>query len=192
MTTRHLAKVVTKAREALGEDSFNAVAIGFESAVDTPDAMQFFATKQGIDDSSWHLLSINIDDLSLLIQDLGFNYVPTSQGFDHIIQATIIDAEGILYRQVYGQTFETQLLVEPLKDLVLGRPKSTQSFVDQLVSKVRFYCTTYDPTRDGYFFDYSLFIGMIIGGLIIILGVIFIVKESLLNRMVSRRLPPSN
>ena len=43
--------------------------------------------------------------------------------------------------------------------------------------KIKLLNTNYDPASDSYHFDYSLFIGMIIGALIIILIVIFLVKE---------------
>jgi protein SCO1/2 len=62
-------------------------------------------------------------------------------------------------------------------DLVLDRAKSNQSFLSNMVNKVRFFCTTYDPRSDSYRFDYSLFIGMMIGGLIIILTLLFIISE---------------
>ena len=121
MTTRHLSKVVEKARDAMGADSFSVVVIGFDTKVDTPEAMQYFANKQGISDKNWNLLSIDEKDLDALSKDLGFLYYPTSSGYDHLIQATIIDAEGKVYRQVYGQVFDTPLLVDPLLELVLGR-----------------------------------------------------------------------
>ena len=180
MTTRHLAGVVDKARQALGDQSFNAAVIGFDTQMDKPESMRVFAVKQGIDkDPYWHSLSISADEVEPLMNDLGFTYYPSSQGFDHIIQVSVINSDGAVYRQVYGQAFSTPLLIEPLKDLVLGEPKPAQSFTDQLIDKVRLFCTTYDPVRDGYYFDYSLFIGMFIGGLIILLGVGFITKESL-------------
>jgi len=102
MTTRHLSKVVEKARDAMGEDSFSVVVIGFDTRVDDPEAMQYFANKQGISDKNWNLLSINEEDLDALSADLGFLYYPTSSGYDHLIQATVIDADGKVYRQVYG------------------------------------------------------------------------------------------
>ncbi len=62
-------------------------------------------------------------------------------------------------------------------DLVLGRPKPDQSLIGDIVDKVRFFCTTYDPASDAYRFDYSLFVGMVIGGVIIFLGIAFIGRE---------------
>jgi len=167
MTARHLSSVVDKARDALGEDSFAVALIGFDTAVDTPDAMRFFAGKQGVADSGWRLLSTDQKTVTELSQDLGFLFYPSSNGFDHLIQATIVDAEGRVYRQVYGQVFDTPLLVDPLIELVLGRAAPQQPLLANLVNRVKLFCTTYDPARDGYYFDYSLFVGMFIGATII-------------------------
>jgi len=178
MTTRHLSKVVEKARDALGDDSFSVAVIGFDSKVDTPDAMQYFANKQGISDKNWSLLSINEQDLESLSKDLGFLYYPTSSGYDHLIQATIIDADGKVYRQVYGQVFDTPLLVDPLLELVLGRPQPEQSFISSLSDKIKLFCTTYDPRSDGYYFDYSFFVEIFVG-FTVIFAVVLIMRREL-------------
>jgi protein SCO1/2 len=177
ITVRHLAKVVEKAREALGPESFSAAVLGFDARYDSPQAMERFARKQGIDGAGWHLLSADENTVERLADELGFVFFASPSGFDHIVQATIIDAKGRIYRQVYGETFETPLLVDPLMELVLGRPKPGQSFIGDLIDKVRFFCTAYDPASDAYSFDYSLFVGMVIGGVIILLAVGFIIRE---------------
>jgi protein SCO1/2 len=159
---------VQKARDALGDDSFNVAIIGFDTAVDNPDAMRFFAAKQGVSDKDWRLLSTDAQTIASLSEDLGFQFFSSSNGFDHLIQATVIDAEGKVYRQVYGQVFDTPLLVDPLIELVLGRTPPEQPLFAKLVDKIKLFCTTYDPVRDGYYFDYSLFLGMLIGGSIIL------------------------
>ena len=148
MTTQHLSKVVQKARKALGDDSFAVAIVGFDTQVDTPQAMQYFANKQGISDKNWNLLSISPQAVEALSKDIGFQYFPSSNGFDHLIQATIIDAEGKVYRQVYGQVFDTPLLIDPLIELVLGRAPPEQSILSELTRKIKLFCTTYDrPTR---------------------------------------------
>ena len=176
MTTRHLSKVVEKARKALGDDSFSIAIVGFDTKVDTPAAMQYFANKQGISDKDWNLLSITQADVEALSKDIGFQYFPSSNGFDHLIQATIIDAEGKVYRQVYGQVIDTPLLVDPLIELVLGRSPPGQSLLADLSRKIKLFCTTYDPVRDGYYFDYSLFLGILIGGSIILFTATILVR----------------
>ena len=176
MTTRHLSKIVQKARAALGDDSFTVVAIGFDTAVDTPDAMRYFGAKQNVSDQGWKLLSTDKQTIEALSRDLGFLYYPSSNGFDHLIQASVIDAGGRVYRQVYGQVFETPMLVDPLIELVLGRKAPEQPLLANLVSKIKLFCTTYDPVRDGYYFDYSLFLGMLIGGSIILFAGTVVVR----------------
>ena len=176
MTTRHLSKVVQKARETLGNDSFSVAVIGFDTQVDTPRAMQYFANKQGISELNWNLLSISQAEVAALSKQIGFQYFPSSNGFDHLIQATIIDARGKVYRQVYGQVFDPPLLVDPLIELVLGRAPPEQSLLAELATKIKLFCTTYDPVRDGYYFDYSLFMGMFIGGSILVICAVVIVR----------------
>lgn len=176
MTTRHLSKIVQKARAALGDDSFTVAVVGFDTAVDTPDAMRFFGAKQGVSDQNWKLLSADPQTIKNLSRDLGFLYYPSSNGFDHLIQATVIDAGGRVYRQVYGQVFDTPMLVDPLIELVLGREAPEQPLLANLVSKIKLFCTTYDPVRDGYYFDYSLFLGMLIGATIILFAGTVVVR----------------
>jgi len=176
MTTRFLSDVVEKARDALGDDSFAVAVVGFDVGVDTPAAMQYFANKQGISDKGWQVLSADSAAVAQLAGDIGFQYIPSSNGFDHLIQATVIDAEGVVYRQVYGQVFDTPLLVDPLIELVLGRSPPEQPLLNNLVSKIKLFCTTYDPVRDGYYFDYSLFLGMLIGGSIIVFTGVIVVR----------------
>jgi protein SCO1/2 len=177
VTTRYLSTVVEKARKAFGHDKFSVAILGFDSQFDSPQAMKHFAKKQGIDDSSWHLLSADAETISALTKELGFVFFTAPHGFDHVVQATIIDADGAIYRQIYGEVFDTPLLLEPLKELILGRPQPNQTLISELVNKVRFFCTTYDPASDSYHFDYSLFIGMLIGAIIILLVLVFLVRE---------------
>ena len=177
MTTRHLASVVEKARKTLGHDKFSVALLGFDSQFDSPQAMKHFAMKQGIEDADWTLLSAGDKTIAALTKELGFLFFTSPNGFDHVVQATIIDGDGVIYRQVYGEVFNTPLLVEPLKELVLGRPQPNQTLLTDLINRVRFFCTNYDPASDSYHFDYSLFIGMMIGAIIILLILSFLVRE---------------
>ena len=176
MTTRHLSGVIEKARKALGDTSFTVAVIGFDTQVDNPATMRYFASHQGIENNNWQLFSGNENAIQELSRAIGFQYFSSSNGFDHLIQATIIDAEGKVYRQVYGQVFDTPLLIDPLIELILGRTPADQPLLTNLVSKIKLFCTTYDPVRDGYYFDYSLFLGMLIGGTIILFAGTIVVR----------------
>ncbi|MEW6332229.1 MAG: SCO family protein [Pseudomonadota bacterium] len=161
-TTQHLDKVTRIARAALGPESFSVLTIGFDTPKDTPVAMRQFARDQGIDMPGWQFLSADATTMQGLTKDLGFISYAAPHGFDHLIQATVIDAQGKIYRQVYGMTFDTPLLVEPLKELVFGEPV-TPSLLSSLSNKVKLFCTVYDPTSGKYRFDYSIFLGLLIG-----------------------------
>ncbi|GJL81347.1 MAG: hypothetical protein DHS20C01_09810 [marine bacterium B5-7] len=181
-TTRYLAGVIEKAREALGPDTFNVAVLGFDAANDSPLAMKQFAQQQGIDEDGWHVLSADAKTIKGLTDELGFEFFGSPSGFDHVVQATVIDANGRIYRQVYGEVFSTPLLIDPLMELVLNRPQPQQSFLDSVVDKIKFFCTAYDPARDGYFFDYSLFLELVIGA-VVILGIIaFLIRELVAGR----------
>lgn len=162
MLTRNLERIVRVAREALGEGSFSVLTIGFDTAKDTPRRMASFARQQGIDLADWWVLSADAATMAGLVRDLGFVYFASPKGFDHLAQTTVLDSEGRVYRQIYGRDIEVPLLVDPLKALVFGTETPFASLED-LVKKVRLFCTVYDPASDRYRFDYSLFIGMFIG-----------------------------
>ena len=170
--TRHLATAVDAAREAMGEDSFQVLTIGFDTPVDTPDAMRVFANKQSIDDPNWEFLSGSADEIARLVDNIGFVYFPSPRGFDHINQVTVIDRDGVVYRQVYGAAFELPWLVEPIKELVYNRPQPGDHIGSGLLNRIKLFCTVYDPNSGRYKFDYSLFVGMAVGA-IIVLSVIF-------------------
>ena len=180
-TTQHLAKVVRKARSVLGKDSFSVLTIGFDTANDTPDAMRVFAAQQSVDLKGWEFLSGDQASIDALAADLGFQYFPTPSGFDHLIQSSVIDQDGVVFRQVYGIQFDTPHLIEPLKVLVFGE-EADATLLDQLTSRIRLFCTVYDPASDSYKFDYSIFIGLSMG-LVLGMGAVYLlVREWLLTR----------
>ena len=175
--TRHLATAVDAAREALGEESFRVLTIGFDTAVDTPDAMRVFADKQDIDDPNWDFLSGSAQPMQALVENIGFVYFPSPRGFDHINQVTVVDREGVIYRQVYGAAFDLPWLVEPLKELVYNRPQPGAHIGSGLLNRIRLFCTVYDPNTGKYKFDYSLFVGIGVGALIVLSLIIWLLLE---------------
>lgn len=164
MLTQHLDKVVDIGRQALGPQSFNVLAIGFDTAVDTPPRMRAYARERGLDNNGWFWASADEETMAALISELGFAYFPTPKGYDHLTQTTILDDAGRVYRQVYGGDFEPPLLIEPLKALILGSHEETGSLSTWLES-IKLFCTIYDPASGRYRFDYSIFVSLLVGSL---------------------------
>lgn len=170
-TTRFLANALREAQRALGPDAFNAVTIGFNLPFDSPEAMRTFARTHGLDLPHWAFLSPDAADVPALTRDFGFAYAPTAAGFDHLMQVSIVDANGRVFRQIYGESFELPILVGALKELVIGAPAPAQN-LSALFDKVRILCTVYDPLSGKYRLNYGLFIE-IFAGLSILGAIVF-------------------
>lgn len=162
VATQFLAKAVRTAREALGEDRFDVVSIGFNQPFDTPEAMAAFKRQNRIVEPRWAFLSPDPAEVDALTRNLGFSYERTAGGFDHVTQVTIVDADGVIYRQVYGENFDLPMLVQPLKELLSGQA-SREATLENLWEKVKLYCTVYDPFTGGYRVNYSLFFEIFAG-----------------------------
>ena len=102
-----------------------------------------------------------------LLSQLGFSYSAIAGGFDHVTQTTIVDRDGRIYRHVYGDDFPLTAFVEPMKDLIYGgsRPFSLTNLVD----RVKFICTVYDPGAGRYRIDYGLAFGSVLGALSLVI-----------------------
>jgi protein SCO1/2 len=174
--TANIEKNTNIAHEALGEDSFSIVTIGFDWQVDTPDRMRMYASAKGIDTPGWHFLSGDEASVEAISKDVGFQYFATAKGFDHLSQTTIVDADGKIYRQVYGQDFDAQLFVEPIKELVFDTPRDA-GLVEHWVDTFKLFCTVYDPNTGRYAFDYSIFMTIVVGMLCLGAILVFIVYE---------------
>lgn len=164
MVVQTLARAVDAGQAALGADSFSVVTVGFDAAHDTPARMRAFASSQGVELPNWRFLSADVTTVARLAEELGFIFNESPQGFDHLAQTTVVDADGRVYRQVYGAEFEIPALVEPLKDLVYGRGVAVTG-VESLFDRIRLFCTIYDPARDRYRFSYAILISIVGGGL---------------------------
>lgn len=164
------------ARDALGKDSFSIVTIGFDWQVDTPERMRIYANAKHIDEPGWYFLSGDEASIDAISRAAGFQFFAAPQGFDHLSQTTIVDADGMVYRQVYGQDFDVQQFVEPLKELVFDTPRDA-GVIQHWVDTFKLFCTVYDPNTGRYEFDYSIFLTIVIG--VLCLGAIlaFIVYE---------------
>ncbi|HSS64419.1 MAG TPA: SCO family protein [Gammaproteobacteria bacterium] len=169
LMTRRLSAAVDAARGVFGSNGFQVLTVGFDADADSPARMQAYARRHRVGDPGWAFLSADKETISAFTADLGFIFFPSPKGFDHLAQISIIDAEGRLYRQVYGDEFNPPAIIEPLKELAFGRRSETSLLADW-VDGIRLFCTVYDPASGRYRFDYSVLVTAITG--IISLGAI--------------------
>ncbi|MDQ5881283.1 MAG: hypothetical protein QG616_1113 [Pseudomonadota bacterium] len=186
-TTRNLQKAIVETVSVMGAERFNIVTIGFNQPFDSPQAMKDFATRYGLDLPNWEFLSPAPALVADVTQNFGFSFVATPAGFDHLNQITLVDAEGRIVRQVYGEKFTPKDLAEPLKLLITGSAISPEvSTVKELMERVRILCSVYDPVTGRYRTNYSVY--FMIAGFITFLG--FLIFMSLNMWKNRRRTPP--
>lgn len=189
ITTDHLRDQIVAARRAVGKDAFAVLTFGFDASGDTPAQLTGFAgTHRLLSLSDWYIASADEATTDAFLRELGFSFDASARGFDHVTQTTILDADGRVYRQVYGEAFPLPVLVQPLKELVLGtRTRSVDP--GALWDRINFLCTVYNPLTGAYRFDYGIFFGIFFGGLSLILTGLVILRLWLERRRAIRAAP---
>ena len=187
ITTQALRRAVSIAESALGKDRFNVISIGFNQPADSPQALKSFAAQYGINSPNWEFLSPSAAIVSDLTRDFGFSFVATPAGFDHMLQVSLVDAQGRIYRQIYGEAYAADNLTEPLKQLIAGSPVADETSLSSIVERVRILCSVYDPRTGKYRISYGL-VFEIAGGVTFLLWICwFFLNEWLMRRRLRRR-----
>ncbi|HNH25318.1 MAG TPA: SCO family protein, partial [Accumulibacter sp.] len=123
-----------------------------------PAALNDFARQYGIRLPNWEFLSPAAAIVPDLARNFGFSFVATAAGFDHLNQVTLVDADGRIVRQIYGEKFTAADLDEPLKALIAGSPiPPSSTTLQELIERVRIICSVYDPLTGRYRTNYSLY-----------------------------------
>ena len=167
--TQFLSRSVAEAERALGPGKFRVATIGFNLPFDTPQAMKQFARKLGTRSSNWLFLTPDAATLPQLLADFGFRFEQTVSGFDHVLQASIVDGDGRVYRQLYGESFAAPQFVGPLLELTSRTPPAggLESYIEQ----VKLLCTVYDPASGRYRVNYAIVIELFVGASIFLVGI---------------------
>lgn len=186
LTTRSLHTAVEAGRGVFGTSQFNVVSIGFNQPADSPQSLKSFARQYNIDAANWEFLSPAGSSVAQLTKEFGFSYLPTPAGFDHILQVTLLDAQGRIHQQIYGEKLTADSIGEPIKQLMTNAPAPPQLSIDDLVDRVRILCTVYDPKTGKYEVKYGLLIEVAGGVTFAITMMWFFLSEWLANRRARR------
>ena len=189
LTTKSLQNAVEAGRDVFGTNQYNVVSIGFNQPADTPLALKAFARQHRIDQPNWEFLSPHASIVESLAREFGFGYAATPAGFDHVLQVSLLDAEGRIYRQIYGDEINADSLGEPLKQLMRNAPVAEQLNLDDLIERVRILCTVYDPKTGKYRVDYRILIE-VAGGVTFALAMLWFFIAEWWARRKARRAAP--
>ncbi len=186
---RTLKAAAEAARDAFGPGRFHIVTIGFNTPSDDMHAMGSFARMHGISMPEWRFASVDASRRDQLIDAFGFTFAWNQGGIDHVSQVTVVDTEGVLYRQVYGDTFPLPALLEPMRELLSGQ-RSRESGLAAWLDRVRLLCTVYDASSGRYRLRTSLFFELAGGALGLVAIAVVYVRELRRTRRVARTAPP--
>jgi|APTNR8051073442_1049403.scaffolds.fasta_scaffold16932_2 protein SCO1/2 len=181
--TRALYEAVQGLDRMLGEHQFNVVSIGFNQPFDSPDAMRAFAAQNRIGYRNWEFLSAPAAVIEQLTRAFGFSYVATPAGFDHVLGVTVVDAQGRIHAQVYGDRLRADQLGRPLRELLLLEPVKFEPTLGSVIDRVRILCTVYDAETGLYRYDYKLIMELV-GGAAFFIGVlVYLLRERRSQRL---------
>lgn len=186
-STRDLQGAVRAMRDRFGPDQFNVISIGFNQPTDSPLAMKMFAAQLRIKEPNWEFLSPQAEDVPRLTEAFGFRFRPSPSGFDHTVQVSLLDAQGVIRTQVYGD-FSAEALGEPIRRLLRGMLISDTRTAADFIDRVRIFCSVYDPTTGKYKADYTLILQIAGGVTFFIAMVVFGIGEWRSQRSARRRL----
>lgn len=186
-TTRSLDETVRALQGRFGDEQFNVISIGFNQPADSPQAMKAFAAQHRISRPNWDFLSPPPPVVEQLTREFGFRYEATPAGFEHVLQVSLVDAQGRIVRQVYGDKVPADALGEPMKDLLVGVPLSPSRPLADLIDQVRLLCTVYDPETGTYRVDYALALEAAGGLTFIVALALYMLNEWRTRRRVRRK-----
>lgn len=194
--TRSLYEAVQALQKLVGRDKFNVVSIGFNQPYDSPQAMRSFAAQHAINAANWEFLSPHASIVTALTRDFGFSYAATAAGIDHVLEVTLLDAQGRINAQVYGDRLSPEKLGEPVRQLLRGEPIQNNLSLSELINRVRIICTVYDPETGSYRYDYGLILEIAGGCTFFLFMIGFFTEEWRMRRrvrkqMLKKEIPPA-
>lgn len=181
--TRSLYESVKGLDTMLGQNQFNVVSIGFNQPFDSPEAMRSFAAQHRIQHHNWEFLSPAPSQVEALTRAFGFSWVATPAGFDHVLGVTVVDADGRIHSQVFGDIVRADRLGVPLRRLLLyDQPLPAVGKIDTLAERVRILCTVYDEETGEYRYDFKLILTILGGALFFVSVLVYALLEWLRQR----------
>ena len=104
--TQTLKRAMDVASDTFGDGSFQMLTIGFDARRDSPSKMRIYADQQGVEGyPDWEFLSADKKTMARLTETFGFLFYKSTSGFEHLAQTTVIDDNGVIRHQIYGDSF---------------------------------------------------------------------------------------
>ncbi|MCR4287726.1 MAG: SCO family protein [Deltaproteobacteria bacterium] len=175
----NMRAALEKAGADFGRD-FTALTIGFDVKNDTPKALDAYAAHfaEGLD--GWRFATADKKTIDALAKELGFYFRELPEGgFDHINMVTVIDRDGVVFRQIYGLDFSADDVLEAIRlaQSGYGRLKPGQRNAVGIIDRVKLFCYRYDDASGKYRFAYGPVIALSIGVILQLATVVWLLRR---------------
>ncbi len=181
--TSQLATIINKASREFG-NGFQVITIGFDVEHDTPQRMMEYGLRFTKNFDRWHFLSGDINTIRAITKELGFYYTKSGDEFVHLNMLTIIDRDGRVYKNIYGQRFRYKDISSAFKQILSGKRAAATTTTSRgwsLIGSIKLLCSRYNPATGRYEFYYPYFIVMVTQGITLIAIFVFLWGRDLSN-----------
>lgn len=182
--TGSLVKAAEEGRKELGE-KFNVLTIGFDTAADTSERLRAYGSRFTNDFRFMRFATGSKDTIEKLTKDFGFFHQKEEWGFTHLNMVSVVNKDGRIYKQVYGQELTSDDIKTPLKELITGQIPQQRPVT--LIDRIKLFCSTYDPATGRYVINWPVIIGFFVQ-----LGLILIVVFAVWGRKIKSVLSKFN
>ena len=175
--TATLIEAVKEVKKEMG-DRFNVLMIGFDTERDTPEALNVYSQRYLDTPGLIRFATSDKDTMERLLKEFGFYYQRReTHGFTHLTMVSVVDEEGVIYKQVYGFNLKPEDIRTPLMELLTGNiPMETEpTFFDRLKQ----LCTVYDPVSGTFVLNWPVVIGFVLQIILITAILIVLFKRPL-------------
>src|SRR3990172_3597892 len=133
---------------------------------DTEEKLKRFSKRYASGRGGIRFAGSDAPTIKALTERTGFFFKKNDDGwFDHMDMVTVVDKNGVIYRQIYGIRASGDELVRTLRELVTGASPGGRPVT--LIEKIKYFCYKYDKASGRYVFDYALVLGMFLEFIVI-------------------------
>ncbi|MBI5810095.1 MAG: SCO family protein [Deltaproteobacteria bacterium] len=179
----NLKAAFEKAGKAFG-GGFTSLTIGFDVKNDTPKALDAYASHFAEGLEAWRFATAGQKTMDALTKELGFYFREApGKAFDHINMVTVIDKDGVVFRQIYGLDFSADELLRAVKlagsgyGTVYGGRNPVPLNPAGMIDRVKLFCYRYDETSGKYKFAYGAVFALGIGAALQLATIVWIFRR---------------
>jgi len=167
-------------RESMGPELTEkiwTVAVSFDPLNDTPGRLKEFGREFVDNFDNWIFAAADYDTLEMMVDDLGFRFDRTEDGFEHMNRLTLIGRDGVVLKHFYGTQYDVKEVEDAVRSALEGR--TIKSAISDSLDWALLYCSNYDPVTKTYKIDYFFVFAVIAQYVLIVGSLLFIFRKKI-------------